>query len=217
MERQDGLIDLLAARRYLYNVFNSIFGNEPSSATASLYDASLIGQAFQIVDMEDNEPAAVLVDRLEGGADDFDDMAGLYNRLFVGPGVPVANPWEAMYLSHSERRLFSPIAYAVRQCYRAQGFIPARYPHVSDDALALELAFLAALGERALDAAAREDSFEEPLRASSEFLGDHLLKWSGRCAGAIAADGPNTFYALAALAMDAFLRKDKLLVDELLC
>lgn len=211
----DKLVELLAARRYLYNVFNSIFGGNPSSATAALYAPDLLFQAFGIMGLEENDAACGLVKRLEKCVDDFDDMDGQYNHLFVGPGVPAAKPWESMYLSHSERRLFSPITYAVRQCYRAQGFIPARYPHVSDDSLALELAFLGALGERALHAALEGSSWVEPLKASSDFLSEHLLRWSGRCADAVNIAAPESFYNVAARAMDAFLRKDKMSVSQL--
>ena len=202
-EREALPTERLAARRYLYKVFGTVFGTEPDRLARGL-DTALVGEALEIACGHGAGPGFVewLGRPLEG-------LGGLYNTLFVGPGVPVASPWEGVHRSHSERRMFGPTALEVRRCYRAHGFEPQGYPNVSDDALALELDYLYELGERAFRAHLAGDDPSGDLAASREFLDEHLLCWVGSFAGRVVGFREESLYGEAAQALEAFVRADR--------
>lgn len=208
--------EYLAARRYLYKAFNGIFGAEPTDQVRASWDAELVETALTILCEEEQEVWKPFASWLKKPSQDLASLGGHYNALFVGPGTPIAAPWEAMYVVRGDRRLFSPTALEVRRCYRAQGIIPQGYPHVSDDALALELDFLYALGERSLTAYQEGVDFREPLDASLKFLKMHLLKWIDRCVGSMEAYRSGSFYACAGKAAAAFTHADKRRLEQIL-
>lgn len=201
---------VLGARVYLYRVFNAIFGNEPSNQLGDQLDHNLIEQSFSVVGCEGNtfQGCNTFVAELQESTD-FDSLKNLYNALFVGPATPAALPWEAMYTTKN-RRLFGPVALEVRKCYRAQGFIPHSYPHVSDDALALEIDFLAGLAQRSLERFEENGDWKEPLVASNQFIGEHLGLWVDRLANAVVQYREGTFYAKAAVALAEYVKADHL-------
>jgi TorA maturation chaperone TorD len=94
--------------------------------------------------------------------------------LFVGPGRVEANPWESTYVS-SDNTIFQKVTLEVRKAFVSQELLPAAYPNVADDHIALELDFMAALAGRADDAyrAADCQKFRTALEASRDFLDKH--------------------------------------------
>jgi TorA maturation chaperone TorD/Pyruvate/2-oxoacid:ferredoxin oxidoreductase delta subunit len=115
-----------------------------------------------------------------------------YARLFVGPGRPVAHPYESVY---REGRLVGDCALAVRQIYAAEGLAPES--HSLPDHVALELEFMAHLAQR--EAEARLQSDEEEvlacLRCQEAFLGEHLGRWLPRFCQQVLAGEAHPFYA----------------------
>lgn len=206
----------LAARRYLYKIFNELFGTEPTASSFELLDVGLVGQSMAICQCESSERASAFLAFLEEGEVHADDWKGLYNKLFVGPGTPVAVPWEAMYVPCSERRLMSPLALEVRDTYRRFGYLPAGYPHVSDDALALELDFLYHLGEEALRAFEEDGDFEHPLKASEAFIDEHLGRWVGKFAEKVWLCDAEGVYGAAAEVLSRFVAADGEFLNEVL-
>jgi TorA maturation chaperone TorD len=181
---QEELESALAARHYLYSVFQRLLGAEPNAEMLSAIDASLLREAFSIVGVSgvnDGEPSTEainggkpsteavndgepLVEAIARAAQDPKALKTEYTNLFIGPGKLPAPPWESVYVS-KESVLFTRTTLEVRNFYRSQGLIPELYPKVADDHIALDLDFLRLLAERALesfqadeDAVGREES-----------------------------------------------------------
>ena len=115
-----------------------------------------------------------------------------YARLFVGPGRPVAHPYESVY---REGRVMGDCTLAVRQSYVAEGLAPEG--HSLPDHVAVELEFMAHLARR--EAEARERGDEEGalvyLRQQEAFLSEHLSRWLPRFCQRVLAGEAHPFYA----------------------
>ena len=205
----------LAARRYLYAFFQSVFGNEPSAEQHGAFDAALCEAALSEVGMEPEAcgSAARLLAALRGVLASPEEISSLhseYTRLFVGPGKLPAPPWEGYWRS-VEHRLFTRETLEVRQCYRACGFASKGYPRVADDHLAIELDFLSALALRAFDGFQTQDAeaARAALAASRSFLDAHLGRWLADFAQALGpAAGERSLFGAAALALADFAAGD---------
>jgi TorA maturation chaperone TorD/Fe-S-cluster-containing hydrogenase component 2 len=115
-----------------------------------------------------------------------------YARLFVGPGRPVAHPYESV---HREGQVMGDCTLAVRQRYAAEGLAP---PGRSlPDHVALELEFMAHLTHREAEARERGDEEEALvcLRQQEAFLGEHLGRWLPRFCQRVLAGEAHPFYA----------------------
>lgn len=203
----------LAARTYLYSLLHRLFAEEPTDELADAFDIQLANEAFALIggDEEAN-------DREEGFAavasalSDASAARREYTRLFVGPGTLPAPPWESVW-TLKDRALFTRVTLEVRTAYRASGFLPKRYPQVSDDHLALETGFLAQLAQRMQESSSKggEPAFEQARAASAAFLEQHLGTWAGPFASRLAAeDAP--LYGAAAQLLAELARKDAALL-----
>lgn len=199
--------DLLAARRYGYKVIARIFGSEPTQNLSIACKAELICESLRLLSGQ-NEQAQSLALWLSGPGEDLDNLKGCYNRLFIGPGEPICHPWEAYHIPRTEKRLFSPTALEVRECYRAQSFLPEGYPHVSDDGFALEADFLAVLGNEALTAYTEGRPYTKSLAASDDFLKNHFLRWIESFCESVKKADPRGFYCAAAQFAEGFTQAD---------
>jgi TorA maturation chaperone TorD len=235
---------VLAARRYLYALFQSLFGAEPSSEQFQAISLSLVREAFAILgegdastasasgvpDAADTVPVALapasdaptttideFLEALSVASSVPEDLNTEYTQLFIGPGKLSAPPWESVYTS-GERVIFQRSTLEIRNFYRSQGFIPQLYPKVADDHIALELDFLRLLAERALDAWCEKDkiAYTEALQAGSDFLAEHLLCWIDRFAWDLALSEKSTFYSTLAQTLVTFVNRDRELIPELL-
>ena len=103
-----------------------------------------------------------------------------------------------------------PSTLDVRNAYRAAGFIPALYPHVADDHIALELDFLARMAQSAFSSYAENDlmSAHRSLATSKKFMDEHLLAWIDAHAQAIIEKGASDFYSKTAKALASFVHAD---------
>jgi len=121
-----------------------------------------------------------------------EELEAEYARLFVGPGRPVAHPYESVY---REGRVMGDCTLAVRQSYAAEGLAPEG--HSLPDHVAVELEFMAYLAQR--EAEARERGDEEGalayLRQQEAFLSEHLSRWLPRFCQRVLAGEAHPFYA----------------------
>ncbi|MEC4273252.1 molecular chaperone TorD family protein [Adlercreutzia sp. R25] len=195
----------LAARSYLYRFFQSLFGAEPTPEALGAYNAELTDACLEALSVDENVRGPFRR-RLQTVARDAQnvaaDLRSAYTVLFVGPGEPAGSPWESLHRG-VERRLFTDVTLAVRRAFKAQGLTPQLGPGVADDALALELDFLAALALRAQSALSGgegggglvpEDA-RAPLAASRQFLADHLNQWVDALRQCVVDADSTGFYA----------------------
>ena len=222
-------MELLSALHYVYSVFQRIMGDVPTLELFNAIDVPLLSEAFEIVGVSASDVQPFL-DMLADPALDVDTLARDYARIFVGPSALPAPPWESVYRDR-KRVVMTATTLAVRDAYRAQGFIPARYPHVPDDHLALELDFMAALAGEALQAAQAEDMpvendasgvvgsdaqgdvdgsrCRELVSVANRFCADHLGVWVADFARDVSERDGSAFYSAAAWALAAFVAADK--------
>lgn len=217
----DEILDVLAARRYGYLLFQRLFGTEPSEELFGAVDAGVAEDAIVLVCGGTDDACGIgenlakgFKGALEEARQDVPALQSDYTRLFVGPAALPAPPWESVYLS-KKRELMQLSTLEVRNAYRAQGCIPTMYPHVPDDHIALELDFLAMLAQRACEASSDEAAVEA-LEASRSFIDSHTGKWMGDYANDMIERGNSAFYACVAQTLAAFVAADSVMLGELL-
>jgi TorA maturation chaperone TorD len=118
-----------------------------------------------------------------------------YTRLFLGPGKLLAAPWESAQVTEG-RQLFQPQTLDVRQWYRRYGLESERMYTEPEDHIGLELAFLAHLAQRGLEACAQNDTtrLDETLAAQRDFLTAHPLQWVHRWSEQVETKAHTDFY-----------------------
>lgn len=244
MEVRETIELSLSARPAIYGVLQAFFGREPQAeVVASLASPEFLQVAAMFFECGPSTARAAGVDTVsasvaveeaaeslesrvaalqaaaracvEGGEDALDALDSAYTRLFVGPRCPEAAPWESAYVG-DEGLLFQPSTLAVRKAYVSQGLIPSRYPRIADDHLAIELGFLASLGQRAADAYREGDAdgFVDAVTASREFLDEHLRRWLPPFCEALDRASSGPLYREAAWMLDAFIQADAAFLEE---
>ena len=148
------------------------------------------------------------------------ELAVDYVRAFIGSGndgFSAAYPYESVYTS--EGGLMLQDAYAeVLHVYRGAGFAKNPGFKEPEDHLAVELAFMALLCGRAVEAlrAGDEAGAERQLRAQREFLSDHLLNWIDRFTSDVRKAAEDGFYFDLATFTEDFLTADAAELAEVL-
>ncbi len=224
MENKEDVSLILESRAYNYLLFQSVFGSEPTAELVETLCGNATREALGLFSFETNasyEAAlAPVLQALDSLQEDFDNkldaLRSEYTRLFVGPLELKAPPWESIY-ANKQRTLFQQSTLDVRNAYRAQGLLPAEYPSVADDHLALECAFLAQLGSRAQTACDNNDTeaVKTALDASKQFLEEHLLVWITDYSKDLSTAERADFYPLLAELALEFMKVDKTLLSEL--
>ena len=97
-----------------------------------------------------------------------------YARLFVGPGRPIAHPYESV---HREGQVMGDCTLTVRSLYTDEGL--ASDPDLLPDHVAVELEFMAHLAQKEAEAwgEGERDRAETSLRQQESFLREHLGRW----------------------------------------
>lgn len=202
---RDEIASTLAARQYLYAMFQSLFGTEPNTDQGAVLEPSLRAEAWAAAGM--SVPAGdESIDVVQA---DPQAWVGEYNRLFVGPAFLPSPPWESVFASNSDV-LFGHGTLEVRSEYRAQGFIPQLYPTVADDHVALELGFMALMAQKSIgawDEMCTQDA-STALKVSERFLKRHLGWWIGSWAERLAKAEPDSPYTAMAQAAVTFVQAD---------
>lgn len=213
----------LANRRFLYTLFGRAFGDAPTEEFLELLAGDHVRQALACASQEGEQVAGVLTElSAEGGTSPsipvLDVALDEYTYLFVGPAKPPAPPWESVYVN-GEPLLLQESTLDVRQRYRAAGYLPAGYPHVADDHLAIELNFLAAVAGSACEAFNTEGltDVETLLTSQAEFLDAHVLTWVDVFARRLGVQQhTGSFYPNLARLVAAFCADDRRAIDYML-
>ena len=221
-EKREAAELLLANRLYLYSLLHKTFGRMPDGELLALLTADTAVQAFGLLSEEKGD----VLDRIgsfltsvgakKDDPDFLEELKDEYMRLFVGPDKLVAPPWESVYRGE-DAMLFQEVTLEVREIYRGFGLLPEGYPHVADDSLALELAFMAKLAERALEDLHSGDvlGLSRLLESSEEFLTRHLLVWIPKFLERMQKASTQHLYPQLCVALDAFLKRDREVLAEL--
>jgi TorA maturation chaperone TorD len=137
--------------------------------------------------------------------------------MFVGPGRVSAPPWESLYRD-PERLHFSNDTLAVRAAYGKYDLASTALGREPDDHIGFELDFLRALCESARQKAGSGDEagLVEILRAQQTFLDEHLLQWAPAWTRDVLQNAETDFYRGMAQLLDAYLRLDRRILEEML-
>lgn len=215
---------ILAGNTYLYKLFQNIFGNTPSIAQLEILNSDMTKEALDIFKTEDNVKFGKSIQQLTEFGELFKkdkevilaQLTGEYTRLLIGPNKLPAPPWESVFRSE-ERLLFQESTLEIRRYYLKYGFIPAGYPHVADDHLALELDFMASLSSLAEKVYANEDfnQLQEILQVQGDFLTSHLLFWVPEFAQKIQESEIHYLYPDMASLLNEFLQIQSGVIEEI--
>ena len=205
---------VLANRSFLYSLLARGFAGEADRGFLELLGQAHTREELELIDHELNREIVSAYESVRAIAEGDTEEALVrirrdYVEIFVGPGTLKARPWETIHLNEA-KALFQPELLPIRDAYRQAGFLPARYPHVQDDFIGLELDFMAKLAQAALDAwqAGDEACANERLEQSRRFLNEHLLRWIDSLADAIAREYGDGFFACFARLAALVPRRD---------
>ncbi len=221
-EEQKSTVEILLANRlYAYSLLYKTLAREPDAELLTLLTAESAGEAFALLGDGDDTLSRVpaFFAELRGELNDafVSEARSEFTRLFIGPIKLVAPAWESMYVG-KESMLFSDSTLAVRRFYQRYGLLPEGYPRVADDSLALELAFMSKLAERANTAFGQEqhEDLLTALRGSCDFLTEHMLVWIPRFLERMKDSPTDILYPQLCLILSAFLETDRDVLKELL-
>lgn len=106
----------------------------------------------------------------------FDALRSDYTRLFIGPGQPLAPPWESVHVNRTGLT-FQAETLDVRRWYARSGLEFEKLHNEPDDHIGVELAFVSALASRAMDLLSHEN-ITRTMDGLRGFADQHLLKWA---------------------------------------
>ena len=213
---------LLLSRLYFYTLLHKSFGGEP---TKELLDV-LCGESTKDVleEYSDDETIAKLLRYLasikEKKLSDpsfFDAVHDEYVRMFYGFDPDSAPLAESAYLS-GNGGYFNEVTLSVRDFYRNEGMLPAKYPRVPDDHLSLEMGFMATLANRALQMFRKGDleAFRIQIMRQREFLEQHAVRWTPLFAERVRSGKNTQLYPQLIVAASAFMQVDLGFVAEVI-
>ncbi len=223
MEKQSEITLLLTNQKYLYRLFQNVFGEEPHVEQIKILTSKHTREALELPVTDENHEIYKYLTMLEELEQQFEadndkvleKLKSEYTRLFIGPTKLPAPPWESVYVSE-EPLLFQESTLVVRRNYLKYDFVPNNYPHEADDHLALELDFMASLSEVIQDALETSDlsKMKEVVEDQKAFLEKHLLNWVPQFVERLNAVDNYVYGDLAALLL-AYLKVDKQLIEEI--
>ena len=141
------------------------------------------------------------------------DLAVDYVRAFIGHGVDAysaAYPFESVYTS-PKRLMMQEARDEVLAVYRSEGLDKLPSWKESEDHIALELEFMAVLGDRIVTAA----EAERLLSTQRNFLEDHLASWAPLMTADLRRFAQCGLYQGLASLTDGFLQVEEEFFDEI--
>ena len=204
--------DLMEERAAVYEFLSIAFGEEvPLAFLASLRDGApaLDGElgAF-VASLADADDAALASLRT--------DLAAEYARIFLGMSRSPVAPYESVYTSETGL-LMQEARDEVLAVYRSEGLDKLPSWKESEDHIALELEFMAVLGDRIVTAAeaADEAEVERLLSTQRNFLEDHLASWAPLMTADLRRFAQCGLYQGLASLTDGFLQVEEEFFDEI--
>ncbi|MCL2373850.1 MAG: molecular chaperone TorD family protein [Treponema sp.] len=220
---RDEIAIVLAGRSYIYQLLTHIFREEPSLQLLEGLTGDFTAEVLDLMlDEESLEPCKALFAQLRAEisaspSETLERLKSEYVYLMLGPENLPAPPWESVYISQAPL-LFQESTLKVRQAYLEYDLLPAAYPHEADDHLALELNFMAHLGQLSRESFEKNDipRLQKILSDQKAFLENHLLVWIGDFAEQMQHSKKRSFYPQIAVLVKHILHADLAALDELL-
>jgi TorA maturation chaperone TorD len=221
-------LDYIQARSNVYGLFAICFYAPTQSLVEYITDGTLT-EAFResldgFTDEVDNALESILTYACKTDSGQQEDLLQQmkieYNRLFVGPGRPVAQPYESPYRDdvRPEERglLMNSVAVQVRKEYQSAGIALTRDFHDLPDHVAAELEFLHFIGDGEAGAWERGDhtaatGFHEQQRA---FFTQHLGLWIDRFCDAVEQGTKMDLYRNLAILLRRYMREQRLIFES---
>lgn len=188
--------DLLEALSAAWTVLSRLLLHAPGADTLQqVRDPELLNE-WPLAGLDPASAAGL--ELLKRSAELGEDAAAVrrdYNRLFLGPDILRAPPWESVHRS-VDGLLFEAETLAVRRWYARHGLAAPRLNREPDDHIGLELEFLATLAQRALTALEENRPAEaQALVADHQaFLTEHVLAWGPAFMDQVRARAETAFY-----------------------
>ena len=140
------------------------------------------------------------------------ELAVDYVHAFIGSGMDAfsaAYPYESVYTS-PKRLMMQEARDEVLAIYRSQALDKAKTWKESEDHVAMECEFMAAMAKRTADACREgdEDKVASLLLTQHNFLSDHLYAWTGMMTSDMRKFARTDFYKGLADYTDGFLESD---------
>lgn len=139
----------------------------------------------------------------------FDQVYNDCMVLLIGPGKPLAAPWESVYSEKNEGLIFQQETLDVRRAYRDFDLQIDQLHREPDDHIAYELEFVARLCSRAADALidGRNEEVGRLLEAKDSFMNDHLATWVFRWCDLMEEHASTDFYRGVAFLTRGFMQE----------
>ena len=225
MDTKKVISNACANREFVYQYLWRLFSDVPDEALLDAFCGEVGRQLALFFDAEspalrEHELMHCDVEGAQGENALVSRLSSEYTELFVGPGKLPASPWESVYAC-GEELVFQQSTLDVRAAYRAAGFKASGYPHIPDDHIATEFAFMAALCEKTERAATAGDLEQARvlLGRQAMFLAQHIGLWIGDFSQRLANNAPKStgrFYMHAANLARDVCDADSAAVSELL-
>jgi putative dimethyl sulfoxide reductase chaperone len=135
-----------------------------------------------------------------------------YQRLFVGPGLLIAPPWESYYRS-KEQLLFEEWTYQIREQYHQFGLQSIKENNEPDDHLLLELEFMLYFSDACI-VEKENEKIVELISVQIDFLEKHLTMWIPYFCQRLIENTNSQLYLGAAMLLEDFLSFDHLSLYE---
>ncbi|MET1128504.1 MAG: molecular chaperone TorD family protein [Thermoproteota archaeon] len=220
----------LRLRAGVYRIISHFLLKEPTPETLSelvlfLRDqrVSRIVESLELCHNEAASLAAVsakLTEELSSSPERLVDVWAEYTRLFIAP-YPKAIPYESFWKGGGKGRLlFSASWEDVKLWYLEDGYALDDRT-VAEDHLGVELEYVAAMSEEALEmlAEGRVDAALRKVKRSVDFLDAHVLKWATKMLKTVEVEAKEPFYRALASWTACFIKLDsevtRKLVEEL--
>lgn len=142
-------------------------------------------------------------ERAAAGEDVSQSVSVEFTRLFVGPPVPEAAPWETIYSSASPTVGFGEPTFRMQRALRQAGLEVSNDNNQYADHMGLELLLLSVICQRQ---AAGEASDELSAAGAAAFAEDYPLPWVDAFSAAVHAAAPGGYYDLIVQLVAALLR-----------
>jgi TorA maturation chaperone TorD len=134
-----------------------------------------------------------------------------YTALFLGPGLPIAPPFESFYRT-PEKLFFGRPSFEIKAALNANGLESIRKGRQPEDHIGLELMFLSTLSSKLPELGIREQVLS--VKEQTSFIDHHLLSWIPELCQDAKLNGSVGFYGGLLELIWGVLLWDRELIEE---